>query len=305
LFKYDPDAEATRFMKFLEEVFSGDPDKDDKIKRLLEVMGYTLLASTKYEKFVVLVGPGANGKSVLLRVLRYLVSPENIASVQPDQFDRQFQRANLMGKHANIITELSTGNKIPAGQLKAIVSGEPMTAEFKHKPAFEFIPFCTVWLATNHMVKFSTIDDALVRRIIVIPFNRVFTEEEQDRELPEKLRAELPGILNLALEGLDRLFRQGQFTKTDSGMQTIDEWRFKTEHVEKFVSHCCSLNPEATVRSADLYEAYEQWAEENSILHTLPKNPFIRQIKTWEDVDSHKGAKGVRELSGIELKNNQ
>jgi len=90
-----------------------------------------------------LIGPGANGKSVLLAVLEGLLGAENVAGVQPANFDNRFQRAHLHQKLANIVTELRQGEVIADAELKAITSGEPATVEHKHKDPFVMRPFAT------------------------------------------------------------------------------------------------------------------------------------------------------------------
>ena len=106
---WSPEADAPRFTRFLEEVFKGDPDTPEKIRVVLEMIGYTLMAHTRYEWFIILVGGGSNGKSVLLFVLEALLGRENVAAVQPSSFGRSFQRAELHCKLANIISELHEG----------------------------------------------------------------------------------------------------------------------------------------------------------------------------------------------------
>jgi hypothetical protein len=88
---YDPSAKAPLFSKFLQQIFRDDPDRDAKIRSLLELMGYTLMSHARHEKFVMLIGPGANGKSVLLAVLEALCGPDNVAGVQPGSFNRAFK----------------------------------------------------------------------------------------------------------------------------------------------------------------------------------------------------------------------
>jgi putative DNA primase/helicase len=197
---YDPQADAPLFRAFLEQVFRDDPDIMDKIKCVLELMGYTLMSHARHELFVMLIGPGANGKSVLLAILEGLAGVENVAGVQPANFDRSFQRAHLHQKLANIVTELKQGEVIADAELKAITSGEPSTVENKFKDPFVMRPFATCWFGTNHMPHTRDFSDALFRRAVILQLNRTFTKNEQDPLLKGKLLAELPGILNMALE---------------------------------------------------------------------------------------------------------
>ena len=93
----DPTAQAPRFKKFLNEVFQGDEDANDKKQIVLELLGYSMLSTTKYEKWVLLIGKGANGKSILLTVVEAMIGACNISAVQPAEFGNRFQRAHLQG----------------------------------------------------------------------------------------------------------------------------------------------------------------------------------------------------------------
>ena len=190
---YDPGAKAPRFMQFLSQVFEGDPDISDKILAILEMIGYTLMAHCRHERFIILVGSGANGKSVLLSVLEALVGKDNLAGVQPSQFDRSFQRAHLHGKLANIVTEVKQGEVVDDASLKGIVSGEPTTVEHKFKDPFVMRPYATCWFGTNHMPHTRDFSDALFRRALIVQFNRVFKPEHGncDPHLKDKLLEDL------------------------------------------------------------------------------------------------------------------
>jgi P4 family phage/plasmid primase-like protien len=146
---YTPEASAPRFEQFLDEVFQVDEDAEEKKVVVCELLGYSLLTSCEFEKFVILLGNGANGKSVLLHIVEQLVGTSHVSAVQPSQFDNRFQRAHLFGKLVNIVTEIAEGAEIADAALKAIVSGERTTAEHKHKNPFDFHPFSTCWFGTH------------------------------------------------------------------------------------------------------------------------------------------------------------
>lgn len=297
---YDPAATADRFRRFLSEVFEGD---EGKITVALEAMGYTLLPTCRFERFLLLTGRGSNGKSVLLAVLAALVGNEHVCAVQPSQFNNRFQRAHLAGKLANIVTELSEGTEIADGEMKAFVSGEVITAEHKGKPPFELKPVCTHWLATNHLPHTRDFSDALFRRVIILTFDRIFTEDEQDNELVDKLKAELPGILNLALEALTGLLVRGKFTELDSNIEAKAEWRLEADQVAQFADEMCQRHPEVWETSKDLYAAYTSWAEESGIKRTLNRKNFsTRMVRLGAQLV--KGTGGERRIAGFAIKGN-
>ena len=268
--EYDPNADAPMFRAFLGQVFRDDPDSDDKIKAVLELIGYTLMSHARHELFVMLIGPGANGKSVLLSVLEGLLGSENVAGVQPANFDRGFQRAHLHQKLANIVTELKQGEVIADAELKAITSGEPATVEHKFKNPFVMRPFATCWFGTNHMPHTRDFSEALFRRATILQFNRTFAKSEQDSRLKEKLLAELPGILNLALDAYADAVTNG-FTEPESSEQAKQEWRLEADQVALFVDEKCLPDPTARATMQDVFLNYQVWASNNGISKTMSK----------------------------------
>lgn len=284
---YDPQATAPRFETFLGEVFRDDDDRDDKRQALLELIGYTLMSHARHEKFVMLIGAGANGKSVLLKTLLALAGPENVAGVQPSSFDNRFQRAHLHQKLANIVTELRQGEIIADAELKAITSGEPATVEHKHRDPFVMQPFATCWFGTNHMPHTRDFSDALFRRATILTFNRVFTDAEQDPILTDKLRDELPGILLLALRAYATALVFG-FTEPASSKAAKNEWRLEADQVALFVEECCERLPGAAVPVSQLYDSYKAWAADSGIGKTV-------SIKSFRDRLTRRGFGAARD----------
>jgi putative DNA primase/helicase len=266
--EHNPRAGAPLFRAFLAQVFRDDPDRDDKTRAILELMGYTLMSHARHEKFVMLIGAGANGKSVLLAVLEGLLGPENVAGVQPANFGDRFQRAHLHQKLANMVTELKQGEVIADAELKAITSGEPATVEHKHKDPFVMRPFATCWFGTNHMPHTRDFSEALFRRATILQFNRTFAPHEQDPMLKNKLMAELPGILKMTLDAYACALVDG-FTQPQSCEAAKQEWRLEADQVAQFVDDACQRNPDSRAPVGEVFRAYQSWALENGIGKTV------------------------------------
>ena len=111
-----------------------------------------------------------------------------------------FHRATLNHKLANIITECEQGGKLPAAEIKALVSCEAMTVDHKFGHPFVMQPFATLFWATNHLPHPNDYSDALYRRVDLVEFNRRFRGQDRNRNLRHELKGEVPGILNAALE---------------------------------------------------------------------------------------------------------
>ncbi len=255
---YDPEATAPRFVQFLEEIFASDSDKDDKKLLILEFIGYTLQSNCKLEAFILLIGEGGNGKSVLLALIKILCGPENTVAVGLDELDNPFDRAELFGKLANIVTEIPKGAILNDAQLKSITSNELMKASFKYQPIFHFEPFCTCWFGTNHLPQTRDYSSALRRRTYIVHFNETFTGKSKDRNLITKLGSEASGILNLVLEAFGNVLKRNDFTQPASTVEAGDRWLKQCNPLKQFIDEICERGKHRISKQV-FFSAYEQW----------------------------------------------
>ncbi len=288
---YDHEATCPQFLRFLQEVFAENTDQEDKCRSILEMIGYTLMSHAKWERFVLLVGNGANGKSVLLSVIEALCGPEHVAGVQPSEFGNKHQRAHLHLRLANIVTEIKEGEVISDAALKSIVSGEPTTVEHKFRDPFEFRPYATCWFSTNHLPRTRDFSDALFRRALVVPFNRKFTPGvDADVGLKDKLISELPGIMHAALHAYAGVLERGSFTEPESCTTAKKEWRQEADQAAQFLEECCEVGA-GEVQSSDLYNVYCSWAVAAGIQRKLRHKSFTQRLERlgYQRVHRNKG----------------
>ena len=295
---YDPHAKCTRFTQFVQEIFAGAEDAKERILSLVEMMGLTLTTSTEFEKAALLVGSGANGKSVTLRLLADMVG-QYASGINPAEFENRFQRASLDGKLANIVTELPEGTTLPDGAIKAIISGEACTVEHKHRDPFVMTPICKIWLGSNHMPGTRDFSPALFRRFTVLGFPNVFPEESRDIRLSEKLRAEIPGILNVCMMALGNAFDRGHLTNPPSSTESVDRWKRDADQVLAFLEEEVIREPGARVVSSEAYSLYQQWATEAGIQRPVNRKSFTTRVEALGWAQASKSTGGQRFLYGI------
>src|ERR1035437_2170528 len=197
------------WLTFLDEVIvlqDLTPDRD--LQSLLqEMFGYMLMTSTKAEKAFFLVGEGANGKSVLLNVLRTMVGEHNCSSKSIEALTtNKHATYGLVGKSVNICSE-EESDYIKSDKFKALVTGEPVDIEPKFGNATSGVLPIKFIFATNEMPTFNGFNNGLLRRMVIIPFFRTIAEDKRDVEMTSKLLVELPSIVGWALEGAKRLDR--------------------------------------------------------------------------------------------------
>lgn len=277
---FDASADCPLWLKTLAEIFEPDADRDLKIQLLQEFIGYCLVADTSIHKFLWLVGGGGNGKSLILSILTALIGKDNISNAQIERFDRAFVRAELQGKLVNISSEMSAEATVSDGYVKQIVSGDIIEAERKYQPSFDFKPYARLIAATNTLPRLLDHSDGFFRRAMILRFNRQFACHEQDKSREQKLIAELPGILNWALEGRNRLYERGDFDLPPSCRQELGKYRVDSDPIRQFADD--HLEPSADhdqwINAGDLYECYRNWSEDNGC-KTLGSPAFKQRLE--------------------------
>jgi len=262
---YDPAADCPQWRKFLNRIMAGDPEMIGFLQRAI---GYSLTGSTAEQCLFMLYGTGANGKSTFLNVLGELVgdyganTPAESLMVQHNPGVRN-DIARLRGVRFVTAIETEDGQRLAESLVKSLVGGDVISARFLYGEFFDFKPQFKLFLAANHKPIIKGDDYAIWRRVRLVPFEVTVPEAEWDLALPEKLRAELPGILNWAIEGCLEWQRTG-LRAPDKVMAATAEYRGEMDFMQQFLDECCHIAPAAAAGATELYKAYQQWAEDNT-----------------------------------------
>lgn len=270
-------ATCPRWLKFLDEVFVNDTDKDQKIAFLQQWFGYCLTADVSQHKFVWMVGGGGNGKSVLLTVLQELVGVANVGHAQIERFDSASVRAELEGKLLNISSEMSATATISDGYLKAITGGDSIEAERKYKQPHTFKPYVRLIAATNNLPRLLDNSDGFSRRAVILTFNRKFSEQEKDPGLEQTLLKELPGIAVWAIEGLKGLRSAGKFELPASSAIELARYRTESDPVALFAEECLTVSTGRGFSPTYAYDKYQEWSKRSGF-QPLNKINFGRRL---------------------------
>lgn len=254
---WSPDAEAPRFMRFLQEIWGHEADYEQRVEFLQQWFGYLLYPSCKFERFLWLVGNGANGKSVLLNIMSGLVGEENVSRAMLDRLGKAAVRAELEGKLLNISTEMNVNSTVADGYLKSIVSGEPIEADRKYRDSVSFVPFAKLVSSTNTLPRLLDRSGGFARRATILNFTREFGVHERELDLAEKILAsEMDGLLAFAVKGLQGLLAQGAFSLPESSVQEVHRYREESNVVAMFTKECLDVGGGET-ELKELYEVFK------------------------------------------------
>lgn len=276
---YDPEAPAPLWKTFLNEITNSNPELAGFLQRLT---GYTLTGSVREQAFFILHGSGANGKSVFLSTLQCLLGPY-AWTASPELLLVRSQslhattRAALSGKRLVVATETKAGRQLDTGIVKWLTGGDPISANFMHQDEFVFHPTHKLFLATNELPRVAEADYGMWRRIYLIPFLVTFHADQQDKNLGEKLKGELPGILAWAVHGCMEWQRDG-LQPPQEVLGATRQYQDDENQVKRFLEECCVQDSAERVGSTELYKAYVQWYTASGETDHVTQNMLGRKI---------------------------
>ena len=275
--KYDPEAECPEIKEFVSEIVN---EGDEKL--IQEMFGYCLLKDYPYAKAFMLLGSGANGKSTLLELLEKFLGNDNIANPSLQELlDNRFTKIDLFGKLANIHADMSSEELENTGTFKMLTGGDTIRGEKKYQDAIKFKNHAKLIYSANELPKTKDRTDAFFRRWIVIDFPRQFTGDEADENLPDKLinDEEMSGLLNWALDGLERIKEQGGFSHTDSRNDIKQKWIMQTDSLRGFLDIACEFERDAWTVKEDFQKIYEEFCNHNNI-YSVKKAQVTKRLPT-------------------------
>jgi P4 family phage/plasmid primase-like protien len=258
---YDPMATCPAFDHYLTTTFDADV-----IPLIEELLGWIIVPDRRFEQAVMLTGEGANGKSVFLDLITYLLGEANVSNVAlQDLEENRFKAAQLYGKLANVFADLDARGLQSSSMFKTLTTGDPIDAERKHCNPFRFRSYAKLLFSANRIPSSRDRTHAFYRRWLIIPFTRTFDgiggNPAPDKALRDKLKAELPGILNRAIQGLKRFNLNEAFTQPKSVIEAKKAYIRSNDNLRVFAEECLVANPIGTITKKEFYEVYENWCE--------------------------------------------
>jgi putative DNA primase/helicase len=171
--------------------------------------------------------------------------------------------ARLPGSRFVAAVETGEGRRLDEPLVKQLTGGDRIAARRLYKDVFEFTPTHKLWLATNHLPQIAGTDDAIWRRIRLIPFTVRIPDTEKDPQLRSKLLAELPGILAWAIEGCSSYLVDG-LEPPASVTGATQAYRDDMDELGAFIEECCLVEDGEIAKAQELLTIYGYWAQANS-----------------------------------------
>lgn len=291
--------------KFLDRITAHDTKLAGFLQRYI---GYCMTGHTSEHVFVFAYGSGANGKGVFLntivQVFGEYATVADMATFIDSRNDRHpTDLAKLRGSRLAVAQETQEGRSWDEAKIKAITGGDRQTARFMRQDFFDFYPTFKLFIAGNHKPRLQNVDEAMRRRLLLVPFTVQIPKDERDPKLTDKLKAEWPAILRWAIDGCLEWQRIGlapPATVTDA----TDEYFAGEDTFGQWLEDRCDADPgngDKWDRGSDLFADWSVYAEADGD-RRVSKKAFNSLMASRGFTACRKGSPTARAFSGVRLK---
>lgn len=287
----------TRWLAFLNDVTRGDAEMQSYLARMA---GYAMTGVTTEHALFFFYGTGANGKSVFLNTLA-AVFGDYATNAPMDTFietrsDRHpTDLAGLRGARLVTSIEIEKGRRWAEAKIKSLTGGDKIAARFMRQDFFEYRPQFKLLIAGNHKPSIRDVDEAMRRRLHLVPFTVTIARERRDRTLPERLLEERAAILRWAIEGCLEWQRTG-LRPPASVVSATEEYFESEDALGRWIEEACSVGPNKSAKTTELFTAWKNWAEQTG--------EFVGSLKKFsQDLEARRFRKipGARNAGFIGL----
>ena len=302
---YDPEADCPEFERFIFQILG---DCQNLVDFLWLSLGYALTGDCREQCFWMFWGSGANGKGTLMDCLIHIfgsywmnISTETILARDNPGSQIRSDVARLDGPRLVTAAEIDKGRRLSESLLKGLSGNDSITARFLYGKDFDFKPQFKLFIQTNNKPIVRDLTNAMWRRLKLVEFPMDF-RKNPDKGLPERLRAESPGILRWLVKGCLNWQQYGDLAEPPEVIEAVQEYRDQMDPLKEFLDAKCLIDSELTATAADLYGAYVLWADDNSVKkERLTKRAFGLALgeKRFRNC---KGTAGVRTWRGLGLR---
>lgn len=264
--RFDPEAKCPLWIAFLERVIP-----DDEVRKFIRrVIGYCLTGDVGEQVLFFCFGGGANGKSTFLGTIQFVIGLDYGIQAAPDLLLSTSSRnhpteiADLYGVRMAVCMEVGADRSFDEPLIKQLTGGDRLKARRMREDFWEFAPTHKLLLGANHKPRIRGTDEAIWRRLILIPFEEFIPKEERDPTLPDKLKDEVEGILAWAVRGCLEWQSTG-LCPPEQVQLAVSKYREDMDELEQFIGDCCVVLTGLRVGASDLFICYSQWCKRNDV----------------------------------------
>ena len=277
---YNPNAYSELADKTLDKIACNDK----QVRTILEeCIGSCFYRSNTLGggKAFILTGEGSNGKSTFIAMVQHLLNEDNISALDLKELDQKFQNAALFGKLANLGDDISDEFIVNASIFKKFVTGERVQVQNKGEKPFDFNNYAKFLFSANNIPRIKDKTGAVLRRLLIVPFNANFTKDDPDYDSGIKYKLEEQEVMEylivLGIEALKRVLEHG-FTESDKVQEQLKEYEETNNPIIGFFDEMQMEEFQIENEQSDkVFKRYKEYCLANNF-NPMSKNEFSRQL---------------------------
>lgn len=274
-----PMGECLLWLETLDGIFFGDQEVIGFVKRLF---GYSLTGLTREELLAFFWGGGGNGKGTLVETVLYVVGDYGTTVPMTTLVQRRHQEhpteiAKLHGKRLAVASETEEGDRWNTARIKALTGSDILTGRFMRNDYFDFRPEFQLLISSNNQPSFGTVDEAISRRLVMVPFLATFLKEQADVTRKARLKEEGPGILSWMIAGCLEWQHHGLVVPAKLRLAT-EGYLAAADDLSRFIDECCFVSEHAKSSTRELYAAFCTWCADHGIPNVLTRRAFTDRM---------------------------
>ena len=278
---YNPNAYSELADHTLDRIACGDEQVRDILE---ECIGSCFYRSNTLGggKAFILTGEGSNGKSTFIAMMQHLLNEDNIAALDLKELDQKFQNTALFGKLANLGDDISDEFIVNASIFKKFVTGERVQVQNKGEKPFEFNNYAKFLFSANNIPRIKDKTGAVLRRLLIVPFNANFTKDDPDYDSDIKYKLQEQEVMEymivLGINALKRVLEKKGFTESAKVQEQLKEYEETNNPIIGFFEECEMEDFQIENELSDkVYKRYREYCLANNF-NPMSKNEFSKQV---------------------------
>lgn len=297
--EYDPNADHGSGVEIENFLRKSIPDETDR-EMLLEYAGLCCSIEVHQQKMLVICGDGGTGKSTVINLIQDMVGKRNTSNVAMSKLADNFQAIRMMGKLLNSCADLEIDALDDVTMIKKLTGEDSISDSFKGKDVISFDNYAKLLFSTNELpLVRNEKTEGFYRRLLILTMNE--KPEHRDAKLRDKLKAEMPYFIHIAMEALRRMYKRGSILESENSKELTKQLRADSDTIEAFIDECCmkTKDPDDKLERGIIYKKYFEFCDENG-RQAHQKLGFFKAMrnKGYSEVKSH----GTWYFKGIAIK---
>lgn len=238
------------------------PDAEEQ-RMLWEYLGYCMTMDMQMQKFLMLLGNGGTGKSVLINLFQKIIGTENTANISPQDLNKRFYATCLFGKQLNACGDIPCRAMDSTDVIKKATGEDTLIFERKGQDAMQFVSHAKLLFSANDMPEnLEEKSDAFYRRLLILDMNMVIPKEKRDPMLKAKMEQEIEYAIHMAVDALKDLYENGGFTESEHSRDMVEKIQSDSDSVKAFLDERICEKKSSKICKPDMYEYYLEYCRE-------------------------------------------